>query len=190
MANTLRTVLVWALLCSCIFAQAPLEQAVVLAREKRYSEADKILRGVSAPTQVNQRIAFYRLKAAVAAGLHDKADAVRDMRAALGLAPENTGLLLATAVAELQNNQWNEALEHAKQAGNVPMAQELIGEIQDRRGDHQAATKAYEAAVALAPGREDYRIALGLELMQAPKLRARHCHAAGSGTAVSASRPS
>lgn len=165
MANTLRTVLVWALLCGCLFAQAPLERAVVLAREKRYGEADKILQGVAPPAQTNQRIAYYRLKAAVAEGLHDKAGAVRDMRAALELAPDNLGLLLATAVAEFQNKQWNDALAHAEQAGSVPMAQELIGEIQDQRGDHHAAAKAYEAAVAMAPEREDYRIALGLELM-------------------------
>jgi tetratricopeptide (TPR) repeat protein len=168
MANTLTKVLVWALLCSCVFAQAPLEQAVVLAREKRYSEADKILQNVTAPAQVNQRIAFFRLKAAVAAGLHDNAGAVGDMRTALKLAPENAGLLLATAVAEVQDDQWTAALTHAKQTGNVPAAEALIGEIQDRRGDHQAAAKAYEAAVALAPRREDYRIALGLELMQRP----------------------
>ena len=168
MASALRKVLVWALLCTCAFAQSPLEQAVALAQQKRYREADKILQNVAAPPDVKQRIAFYRLKAAVAAGLHDNAGAVRDMRAALMLAPENVGLLLATAVAELQDGQLDDALKHATKAGNVPVAQALIGEVQERRRDHRAAAKAYEAAVALAPEREGYRIALAFELMQQP----------------------
>jgi tetratricopeptide (TPR) repeat protein len=168
MASALRKVLVWALLCGYAFAQSPLEQAVVLAQQRRYREADNILQHATAPTDIRQRIAFYRLKAAVAAGLHDNAGAVRDVRAALMLAPENTGLLLATAVAELQDGQLDDALKHATKAGNVPMAQALIGEVQEHRGDHRAAAKAYEAAVALAPEREDYRIALAFQLMQQP----------------------
>lgn len=171
MTSALRKVLLWALLCSCTLAQSPLDRAVSLAREKRYSEADKTLQGVPEPSQVSQRIAFYRLKAAIASGLNDNSTAVRDMRAALELAPNDPGLLLATAVAELQAGLLDDSLRHAHQAENNPMAQELVGEIQDRRGEHRKAASAYGAAVALAPQREDYRIALGLELMQQPDFR-------------------
>ncbi len=171
MASTLRKVLLWALLCSCALAQSPLDQAVALARQKRYSEANNTLRGVPEPSQVSQRIAFYRLKAAIASGLNDNATAVHDMRAALELAPSNPGLLLATAVAELQAGLLDDALQHAHQVGHIPMAKELVGEVQARRGEHRESANAYQAAVALAPRREDYRIALGLELMQQQDFR-------------------
>lgn len=171
MATALRKVLLWALLCSCALAQLPLDRAVTLARQKRYGEANKALQGVPEPSQVNQRIAFHRLKAAIASGLDDNATAVKEMRTALQLAPTNQSLLLATAVAEVQAGFLDDALRHANQAGNIPMSHALVGEIQDRRGDHREAAAAYRVAVALAPGREDYRISLGLELMQQPDFR-------------------
>jgi len=171
MASALRKVLLWALFCCCALAQSPLDRAVALARQKHYSEANKILQGVPEPSQVSQRIAFHRLEAAIASGLNDNATAAQDMRAALELAPNDPGLLLATAVAELQAGLLDGALRHADQAGDNSMAHALVAEVQDRRGDHRKAASAYRAAVALAPQREDYRIALGLELMQQPDFR-------------------
>src|SRR5206468_10299410 len=40
------------------------------------------------------------------------------------------------------------------------------GDIQEKRGDYVEAVKAYQAAVALAPDHEQYRVALALELLQ------------------------
>jgi len=147
-------------------AQSPLEQAVVLARQKRYAEARKALEGAVEPAGLTQRIAFHRLKAAVASGLGDSATAANEMRSALALAPGDAGLQTATAAAELQAGLLDDALTHARAGGNTAAGQALIGDIQEKRGQYVEAVKAYQAAVALEPGWEQFRIALALELVQ------------------------
>ncbi len=147
-------------------AQSPLEQAVTLARERRYAEARKVLEGVPEPEAIPQRIAFHRLKAAVASGLGEAAAAVDEMRAALALEPGDPGLLAAAAAAELQSGRLDEALAHARAGGNTAVAQALVGDIQEKRGAYVEAARAYQAAVALAPGEERYRMALALELVE------------------------
>jgi tetratricopeptide (TPR) repeat protein len=149
-----------------MFAQVELEQAVTLAKQGRYSEAEKTLAGVPEPSDLNRRIAFHRLKAAVDSGLKKPALAVEEMRAALALAPTSPDLLLATAVAELDAGQLDSALADAQSAPESAPREGLLGDINEKRGDHVAAAKAYETAVALAPNREQYRVALGLELIE------------------------
>src|SRR5690349_20024617 len=102
------------------------------------------------PAAIPQRIAFHRLKAAIASGLGEAASAAEEMRAALELDRENPGLLRAAAVAEAAAGELENALRHAGAAGNTAPAQSLIGDIQQRRGRHVEAAKAYQAAVALA----------------------------------------
>jgi Putative Zn-dependent protease, contains TPR repeats len=102
----------------------------------------------------------------VASGLGEAANAAAEMRLALQVAPQDAGLLLAAAVAEREAGQLDDALHHVQAAGNTAAAQELAGDIQERRGAYVEAANAYQAAVALAPDREDYRIALALELVQ------------------------
>ena len=147
-------------------AQSGLERAVTLAREKRYAEARQAMEGAQEPAAIPQRIAYHRLKAAVASGLGEAANAAAEMRAALALDPAEPGLLLATAVAESASGELENALGHAAAAGNIAPAQALVGDIQEKRGHYIDAAKAYQEAVALAPGQEQYRIALALELVE------------------------
>jgi tetratricopeptide (TPR) repeat protein len=155
-----------ALLAVSTLAQSPLERAVSLAREKRYADADKLLEGVAEPSDIGQRIAFRRLKAAIAAGLGDAKMAAAEMRRALDLAPGDPALLLATSLAELLAGLLDDALQHARNAANTAQSQTLIGDIQEKRGEFVEAANAYQAAVALAPDQEQYRIALALELVE------------------------
>ena len=124
------------------FAQSPLEQAVTLTREKKYSQASELLRGVAEPALANQRIAFHRLKAAVAAGLNDPDTAAAEMRQAVALAPNDASVLAADAIAELNADQLANALA------------------------------AQHKAVAIAPSIEDYRAAFGFELIRHGGFRA------------------
>lgn len=137
-----------------------------LAREQRYAEARQALAGVAEPAATPRRIAFHRLKAAVASGLGEAAAAADEMRSALALAPADTGLQMATAAAELQAGRLDDALAHARGGGGTALGQALLGDIYEKRGQYVEAAKAYQAAVALAPEREQYRIALALELVQ------------------------
>jgi tetratricopeptide (TPR) repeat protein len=166
LADILRPVIFLILLSMGALAQSALEQAVTLAREKRYAEARRMLDGVAQPENVKQRVAFHRLKAAIASGLGEAPGAADEMESALKLAPEEQSLLLATAVAELQAGRLDPALQHAAGAGNTAAGQALLGDIQEKRGRFVEAANAYREAVKLAPDREEYRIALALELVE------------------------
>jgi tetratricopeptide (TPR) repeat protein len=147
-------------------AQTPLEQAAALAREKRYADARKSLEGAAEPVALPQRIAFHRVKAAIASGLGDAALAANEMHTALALAPDDPPLQVATAAAELQAGLLDDALRHVQAGANTAAGQALLGDIQEKRGEYVEAVKAYQTAVALAPDREQYRVALALELVQ------------------------
>jgi len=248
-----------------------LQWAVVLARLHKYKEAESALAGLSPPTDREARIRFYRLKASVALGLGKATAAASEMEKALALKPDDEGLTLATAAAQLQSGNWQRAADltkpifgatHAPTAGlmllesqlganmdfqptldalranarntpnelairqrlaellvahskfsesvedfqranelspgrsdllfNLALAQfqagrlddalasarkcmelgdtadleDLVGDIQESRGDNLAAAKSYQAAVALAPNEEKYRLSLALELIR------------------------
>ena len=153
-------------LSASLYAQSALENALELTRQKHYAEARLALKGEPEPTDLNQRIAFHRLRAAIASGLGEPAAAVQEMRDALALAPNDSRLLLATAVSEMQAGMFDDGLRHAESAGNTPMARAIVGDIEDKRGDYAAAANAYQAAVSLAPDQESYRLALATELIQ------------------------
>jgi tetratricopeptide (TPR) repeat protein len=159
------------MLCGGIFAQSALEQAVTLARDKHYAESNQVLRGVPEPTDIGQRIAFHRLKAANASGLGDRAMAVREMWLALALAPSEPTLLLGTAMAEFQADRLDDALRHAAQVGENPTAKAVIGDVQEKRGNFAAALAAYREAVRLAPGQEEYRTTLAYDLIRHQEFR-------------------
>jgi tetratricopeptide (TPR) repeat protein len=90
-------------------AKMQTEWAAVLARLHRYSEASRALRGVSVPDSPEDRIAFFRLKASVAAGLGDAGMAATAMETALALSPNQVGLQMATAAAEIEARHWRRA---------------------------------------------------------------------------------
>jgi tetratricopeptide (TPR) repeat protein len=164
--NLLRAVAICALFIGVLFGQSALERAVTLAREKRYAEARELLKEVAEPTPLSQRIAFHRLKAAIAAGLGDGSTAAAEMQQALRLSPADRALLLATAMAEFQANHLDDALQHAKAVGQDATAKALVGDIEEKRGAFDEAVKAYREAVDLAPGGEAYRITLALDLIR------------------------
>ena len=89
--------------------QIRMEWAVVLARLHKYKEAQGALSGVPPPGNREERIGFYRLKASVALGLGNPSVAASEMEKALVLNPSDAGLLLATAVAQLEAKNWQRA---------------------------------------------------------------------------------
>ncbi len=163
----LRRLLLFVFTFGTLVAQeSPLERALNLARAKRYPEAREALANATAPVEAPQQIAFHRLKAAIASGLGEAGPAADEMLAALKLAPEDKALLAATAAAELQAGRLDDALKHVEAAGNTALARALAGDIYEKRGDYVEAANAYQDAVKLAPDREQYRMALALELVQ------------------------
>jgi tetratricopeptide (TPR) repeat protein len=248
-----------------------MQRALVLARLHRYKEAQSALAGLNPPSEPEDRVGFYRLKASVASGLRNPSTAASEMEKALALQPQDAGLTMATAVAELQSENWRRAAElteplysrtHDGQAGlilldaqlgmhedfhttleslratrlqpteelpfrqrlaevlvargefaaaieelqsavelnpnradlayNLVLAQfkagrlddalasaekcralgdtadleDLLGDIQEARGDNLAAARSYQAAVTLAPNEEKYRLSLAVEFVR------------------------
>ena len=87
------------LIAGMVFAQAPgtptnftqtLNHALQLARMHRYAEAEAVIKGLPPPPDHEQRIAFYRLKAAIASGLGHSDAAAQNMEVASRLAPTRT----------------------------------------------------------------------------------------------------
>lgn len=150
----------------CLYAQAPLQEALALTRAGRYSEARAALKGVAEPEGAPRRIAYHRLRAAIASGLHEPEAALVEMKAALALAPSNPQLLLGVAAAELEAGKFDDALAHVESAPSSAPRDALLGDIQEKRGHPPEALHAYQSAAALAPGEERYVIALALEYME------------------------
>jgi Flp pilus assembly protein TadD len=101
--------------------QLRIEWAQALARLHRFKEASNALTSVGAPTDTKARIDFFCLKAAISSGLGNSSSAAAEMESALAIRPEDAGLQLATAVAELH-------AEHADRAMNL--AQKLYTRTQ------------------------------------------------------------
>lgn len=148
-----------------------MRQAVQLAREHRYPEAEATLKGVNAPADRGQKIAFYRLKAAIASGLGHFATASENMDNAARLAPENQDLRIAAGIARLQN----EVEDHINPAQTLKRlrAESLppqhavdvrlhLAEILSRANLFSEAAVDFAAASALAPDRGDLLYDLAL----------------------------
>src|SRR5438552_3420787 len=91
-----------------------MQWAVVLARLHRYKEAQSALAGLTPSGEPEQRVGFHRLKASVASGLGNPSIAASEMEKALALQPQDEGLTMATAVAELQSDNWRRAASLAE----------------------------------------------------------------------------
>jgi tetratricopeptide (TPR) repeat protein len=91
-----------------------MQWALVLARLHRYKEAQSALADLSPPNEPEDRVGFYRLKASVASGLGNPSKAASEMEKALALQQQDAGLVMATAVAELQSENWRRAAELAE----------------------------------------------------------------------------
>ncbi len=148
-----------------------LKQAIELTREHHYAEAESALKGVPPPADPAQKIAFLRLKAAIASGLSHFAAAAEDMAAAAALAPEDQGLRMAAGIARLQEQVENhispaQTLRRLR-SEQLPPEQGInirlrLAEILSGGGLFSEAATDFAAASALAPDRADLLYDLAL----------------------------
>jgi tetratricopeptide (TPR) repeat protein len=156
-----------------------IRQAVQLTRQHHYAEAEVKLKGVNAPADPAQKIAFYRLRAAIASGLGHFAAAAENMDDASRLAPENQDLRIAAGVARLQEQVENhvnpvQTLKRlrtetlpAQQAVDIRLR---LAEILSRANLFSEAVVDFAAASALAPDRGDLFYDLALANFRAGRL--------------------
>jgi tetratricopeptide (TPR) repeat protein len=148
-----------------------IRQAVQLAREHRYAEAEATLKGVSAPADPAQKIAFYRLRAAITSGLGHFAAAAENMDNAVMLAPENQDLRIAAGIARLREQVQNhispaQTLKRLR-SETLPPQQAVdirlhLAEILSRANLFSEAAVDFAAASAVAPERGDLLYDLAL----------------------------
>ena len=152
-------------------AASRLEHALQLARAHQYAEAAAAIRGVPAPKDPQQQIAFYRLKASIESGLGHSAAAAANIEAAAKLAPGDAGLQVAAGLARLEA----ELESHANPARtlatlrDIPLPPDTQLEVRLRSAEMLSkanlfaeASTDFQAAGELAPSRADifYNLAL------------------------------
>jgi predicted Zn-dependent protease len=148
-----------------------LKQALQLTREHHYAEAESALKGVPPPANPAKKIAFLRLKAAIASGLGHFADAAEDMAAAAVLAPDDQALRIAAGIARLQEQveSHSNPAQTLKRLRSESLSPEQavdirlrLAEILSRASLFSEAATDFAAASARAPDRADllYNLAL------------------------------
>jgi tetratricopeptide (TPR) repeat protein len=179
-SNLILLCLVLLLAAGALSAQAPLTKnapadsltrGLQLARAHQYLEAEAAIRGVPPPADREQRIAFFRLKAAIASGLGRTGDAAGYLEAACKLDPENVDLRVASGIARLQAQLENHAdpavaLKSLRSA-QLPPERQLevrlhMAEILSNAGRYEEAATDFAAASQQAPDRADILFNLAL----------------------------
>ncbi|MGA7221932.1 MAG: tetratricopeptide repeat protein [Candidatus Acidiferrales bacterium] len=127
----------------------------------------QLLRGIqltsSNELELHQRVAQLLIS-------HEKySESIEDLNKAANLDPQRADLEFDLALAQFRANRLDDAAASAQKCkvlGNNADLEDLIGDIQEARGDNLAAVKGYQAAVELAPNDERYRLSLAVELIR------------------------
>jgi predicted Zn-dependent protease len=116
-----------------------------------------------------EEVAFLQRLAELLIANGHVSESIDELQRAAELAPGRADLLFNSALAQFKAGQLDGALnsaEKSKGLTDTAEVEDLIGDIQEERGDNLVAVQSYQAAVKLAPEEEKYRISLAVELMQ------------------------
>ena len=97
------------------------------------------------------------------------ADAVEEFRAVADFDPNQSQSQFNLALVQFRAGLFDDALASAnrcKELGDTAEIEDLLGDIQEARGDNLAAVKSYQAAVTLAPSEEKYALSLAVEFVR------------------------
>jgi len=125
----------WASLCAAQNQASPgpgqtsLEEILQLAKAHRYAEAASAIRRVPEPKELQQQIAFLRLRASIESGLGDSKAAATDMEAAAKLAPNNSPLQAAAALARLEARLADNLKQAAIEEGQWSEKRDFSGTV-------------------------------------------------------------
>lgn len=121
------------------------------------------------PLQSTDQMAFRQQIAQLLISHGQFRDAVEDLKAVAELDPSRPELQFNLALAQFRAGRLDDALasaEKCKELRDDADLEDLLGDIQEARKDYVAAVKSYQAAVALAPNEEKYRLSLAVELIR------------------------
>jgi tetratricopeptide (TPR) repeat protein len=97
------------------------------------------------------------------------AEAAEQLSRAVELEPGRSDLRFNLALAEFRAGRLDDALATAQdlqKSADSAEFEDLLGDIQEARGDNLSAVRSYQAAIALGPNEEKYRLSLALELIR------------------------
>ena len=123
----------------------------------------------SAKLSPTDELAFRQRLAEILISHAEYAESVVELKRAAELDPQRADLRFNLALAQFRAARLDEALasaESCKALGDGAEIEDLLGDIQEARGDNLAAARSYQAAVALAPDQEKYRLSLAVELIR------------------------
>ncbi len=138
-----------------------------IASHENHASTLRRIRSETLPPQL--AIAIHLQLAAILSGTNLFSEATVDFAAASALAPERADLLYDLALSQFRSGNLDAAVttaERAKVLEENATVENLLGDIQEKRGDSLAAVHSYQAAVNLEPNDERYRVALALELLR------------------------
>jgi len=96
-------------------------------------------------------------------------ESIEELKRAAELDSRRADLRFNLALAQFRAGYADDAFvsaEKGKALGDSADLEDLLGDIQESRGDNLAAVRSYQAAVALAPNEEKYRLSLAVELIR------------------------
>ena len=139
-----------------------------LASHKDFTPTLQALRNLDLTDQ--QKLQLRIRSAEVLAAYDQHRSAVAELEGALKLAGgENDTLLYNLAVEQFSAGQSDQAfstLAPLQAQNDSAEIEDLLGDIEEEKGDAPAAIQSHEAAVKLDPRQEKYRLSLGAELLK------------------------
>lgn len=123
----------------------------------------------SIPLPANEEVDFRQRLAALLISYGRYAESIEELQKAADLDPNQASLRFNLALAQYRSGKLDDALasaEKCKSLGETAEIDDLLGDIQEARGDNLAAVQSYQAAIALSPQEEKYRLSLAVELMR------------------------
>jgi Flp pilus assembly protein TadD len=116
-----------------------------------------------------EELAFRQQLAEVLISHGEFSEGVEELKRAAELDPGRADTVYNLALAQFKAGLPDAAVasaEKCKALGDTAELEDLLGDIQEARGDNLAAVRSYQAAVALAPNEEKYRLSLAVEFMR------------------------
>jgi Flp pilus assembly protein TadD len=121
------------------------------------------------PLGSSQELELYQRVAELLISHEKYSESLEELKKAANLDPGRPDLEFDLALAQFRANRLDDAAasaEKCQELGDNAELEDLIGDIQEARGDNLAAVKGYQASVELAPNEEKYRLSLAVELIR------------------------
>lgn len=156
-----------------LFSSSRVPQAgLVLLQAQLETQADfrptlQLLRSLALNSQDEPAIRARLAELLVSHG--EFAEAIEDLQRTAQLEPTRGDLTYNLALAQFKAGRLEDALASAEKCqtlGDSADLQDLLGDIEEARGDYLAAVRSYQAAASLAPSEEKYRLSLSVELLR------------------------